>query len=323
MQPYDMPISQLQNYRPDLTAQDDVLRQFWDDGLRHVTDLPWNDCLERVDYPALGVRLFAVTLDGVDGAPLHGWYAYSEHGGARPGLVTFHGYNGRYENGIHDVVNWALHGYAALALATRGQQGSGERIQGIHGHPAGWMTQNILDPEAYYFRWVYLDAVRILEWFQTLAEVDSSRIGITGGSQGGGITLAAAALSSVPSVAVADYPFLCHFGRAVDIAPAGPYGEISEFLRQNGDPETETQVWHTLSLHDAMNLAPWIRIPVLVSSGLIDQLTPPSTIFAAYNHMASDDRAIRVYRYFGHEAIPRFHTEKLAWLLNRLHKRAD
>lgn len=318
MQPYDMPIDRLREYRPPLSVSEEKLQPFWAKGLKTVDELPWNDELQREDYPVRRVRLFSVSLDGVDGAPLRGWYAYPDTPGSKPGLVIYRGYNGSYENGVHEVVNWALHGYATVVMAVRGQQGSGTATPSHHGHVAGWMTQNILDPQSYYFRGVYLDAVRVLHWAKTLPEIDATRVGIIGMSQGGGITLAVAALSGEATVAVAECPFLCHFQRAVDIAPSGPYGEINEFLRQNGDPAVEKAVWETLGLYDAMNLAPRIRMPILVSSGLIDQLTPPSTIYAAYNHMASETKKIHTYRYFGHEFVPRFQTEKLAWLLEHL-----
>jgi len=73
----------------------------------------------------------------------------------------------------------------------------------------------------------------------------------------------------------------------------------------------------TLSYYDVMNLAGWIRCPILAAIGLVDEITPPSTVFAAYNHLQTE-KEIRVYRYFGHEYIPSFQTEKLAYLRQRL-----
>lgn len=317
LQPYDLPMEKLEQYRPPLTAEEDFDR-FWERTLQEALRAPVKADLESVDYPAKGIEVFRVTMTGFQEASLGGWFVHGDRGLCQPGLVLFHGYNWNYEGNIYEVVNWALHGYTVLALSVRGQQGSGESMPSPHGHAAGWMTSGILNPDRYYYRGVYADLVRQLTWFQDRPEVDSSRIGVAGGSQGGGLTLAAAALSSIPKVAVAEYPYLAHFRRAVDIAPAGPYGEITEFLRQNGDPEVEAQVFRTLSYFDVMNLAPRIKVPTLVSCGLIDQLTPPSTIFAAYHHLGSAVKEIKVYRYFGHEFTPRFHTEKLAWLMRYL-----
>lgn len=317
VQPYDLPLEELEKYRPALTQPDDF-EQFWEASRVLLAAEPLEASVEEVSYPAHGVRIFHIEYRGFAGARIRGWYARPQSGGPHPGLVVYHGYNWNLEGGLHDIVNWALHGYATFGMATRGQQDSGESMPSPHGHASGWMTQGILDPERYYYRGVYLDAVRAVDWLATQPEVDGARVGVAGASQGGGLSLAVAALSPKVQVAVAEYPFLCHFRRAVNLAPAGPYGEVNEFLRRNGDPAIETQVFRTLSYFDTMNLAPWISCPVLTSSGLIDQVTPPSTIFAAYHHIGSKEKAIRVYRYFGHESIPRFHTEKLNFLMNHL-----
>ncbi len=317
IQPYDLPLEQLEQYVPPLTRPDDF-KEFWAKSQEMMAAEPLEERVRPVSYPARGVSLSRVEFRGFGGARIRGWYAEPTADDVSPGLILFHGYNWNLEGGVHDIVNWALHGYRAFGIAVRGQQDSGESVPSPHGHVAGWMTQGILDPMQYYYRGVYLDAIRAVNWLGMQSGVDATRMGVVGASQGGGLALAVSALSRGVKVAVAEYPFLCHFERAVNLAPAGPYGEINEFFRRNGDPAIESQVFRTLSYFDAMNLAPWIENPVLVSTGLIDQITPPSTIFGAYHHIGSSHKEIRVYRYFGHEPSPRFHTEKLEFLRRHL-----
>lgn len=317
MQTYDLPLAELERYRPRLTAPADF-DAFWQEGLAELAAVPMDLRLAPEAYPARGVALFAGDYAAVSGR-VSVLYAEPTHDAAPrplPGLVLFHGYNWASEGGLHDVVRWALAGYATLAMLTRGQQGGGEPGS-PHGHSAGWMTQGILEPRAYYYRHVYLDAVRAVELLAARANVDATRIGVTGASQGGGLALAAAALSPQPRAVVALYPYLCHFERAVDVAPSGPYLEIPEFLRRNGDPALEERVWRTLALHDVMNLAPRVKADALVAIGLVDTITPPSTVFAAFHHLGGP-KAIRTYRHFGHEAMPRFETERLQFLFDRL-----
>ncbi|MCL6547928.1 MAG: acetylxylan esterase [Alicyclobacillus sp.] len=308
-----MPLEQLQSYRPALTRQPDF-EAFWDEAKRELAEQPAQVALQPAEYPLDGVKMYELTYRGLGGALIRGWYAVPDRPGPHPGLVCYHGYNHSMEGAIHDIANWAAHGYAAFGMQVRGQQGSEDNSVSPHGHYAGWMTKGILDPRTYYYRGVYMDAIRALEVLASRPEVDPSRIGVTGGSQGGALSLAAAALSDIPAVCAADYPYLAHFRRAIDVAPAGPYLEINEFFRRNGDPSVEERAMLTLSYYDVMNLAPWIRCPVQVSIGLIDAITPPSTVFAAYNHLTAPNRRILVYRYFGHEYIPRAHTEKLRFL---------
>ncbi|MCY0878792.1 MAG: alpha/beta fold hydrolase [Firmicutes bacterium] len=316
-QPYDWPLETLRDYRPPLTREADFDR-FWEAALASLNDVPVTAQRVGASYPA-PVVLESVEILGADGAMVRGWYARPRHQAEPlPGLVLFHGYNYSYEGGVNDVVGWALHGYAVLGMHVRGQSAPGV-TPSPNEHVSGWMTQGILSPETYYYRGVYLDAVRAVQWLATVDEVRADRIAVVGGSQGGGLSLAAAALSA-PAVAavVSEFPFLAHFERAVDIAPEGPYGEICDYLRRHADPEIATRAFRTLSYFDVMNLAPRVAAPVLMSVGLVDTITPPSTIFATYNHLGSRDRDLAVYRYFGHEPIPHFVMRRLEFLERHL-----
>ena len=118
-------------------------------------------------------------------------------------------------------------------------------------------------------------------------------------------SLAVAALSDRPILAMPDIPFLCDFRRAIDVAQAGPYPEIPAFLKSF--PPLYDEVMRTLSYFDCVNLAPWIRCRTIVSNCLWDDICPPSTIFGAYNHITSEKR-MDVYPYHKHE-VPYEHAE--------------
>jgi cephalosporin-C deacetylase len=154
---------------------------------------------------------------------------------------------------------------------------------------------------------VMTDAARAVETLRGRPEIDPARIAVTGGSQGGGLTLAAAAL--VPDVAAAmpDVPFLCHYRRATEITASHPYEEISKYLAVHRDHEE--QVFRTLSYFDGVNFAPRIRARTLVSIGLMDEICPPSTVMAMYQHLGCE-KALRVYRYNHHEGGGAFHLQE-------------
>ena len=156
-----------------------------------------------------------------------------------------------------------------------------------------------------------VDATRALPF------VDASRVAVTGGSQGGGIALAAAALSGDAVVAVMpDVAFLCAFRRGVDVAIDGPYRELVTYLSVHRDEVAD--VFRTVSYFDGVNFARRIHVPSLFSVALMDTVVPPSTTFAAYNHLATEDRAIEVYPFNDHEGggAAHFRTQA-AWLAAR------
>jgi cephalosporin-C deacetylase len=219
--------------------------------------------------------------------------------------MQYHGYSGRGQRPL-DVLAIAEQGIAVMTMDTRGQNGLSEDHAAYPGgHFSGWMTKGIREPRSYYYRYVYADAVRALEVLASMEEVDAKRIAATGVSQGGGITLAAAALSGRVVLALADIPFLCDYRRAIEITPLPPYTEISSFLKTN--PGEYERVIRTLSYCDNLNLAPWIKCRTVVCNCLWDDICPPSTIFGMYNHIAGE-KSMEVYPYHKHE-VPYEHAE--------------
>jgi cephalosporin-C deacetylase len=228
-------------------------------------------------------------------------------------VVTYIGYGGgRGVPTEHLVLPSA--GFANLVMDTRGQGGAwtigatGDQTRGGDGpeYP-GVMTRGIFDAETYYYTRLFVDAVRAVEVAAELPGVDADRIGVGGASQGGGLSLAAAALSgSMVKACHADVPFLCDFQRAVTISPTAPYSEISNFLAQH--TESVDRVLDTLRYVDCALLARRITADCLLSVGLMDMVCPPSTVFAAYNEITGP-KQIAVFP-FGVHATPTVHAER-------------
>jgi len=306
---YDKPLEELLVYDPPMTREADF-EAFWAETLAESASSPLNARLEDVSYPAIGVRVSEVYYDGWRGARICAWYLVPQGEGPFPALVQYHGYSGG-KSGIHNYLAWALQGYVVLALDVRGQAGkSNNPGPYTGGHVMGWMTQGIMDPAEYFYRGAYVDCVRALDLLSALPEVDARHIGIMGISQGGGLTLAVAALDSRPVVAMAEVPYLCHFKRATDLAVRGPYLEIADYLRRW--PKQDEQVWRTLSYFDNMNLAPWIKCPVLMDVGLQDDICPPSSVYAEYNKITAP-KQMKVYPYHSHASVEDFCEEKYRW----------
>lgn len=305
----DLPRAELEHYRPPLERPADFDR-FWDAVLGEVTTLSRDMQLEPVDYPAKGVRVFRATFAGLNGAQVAGWFMTPDAQGPFPALAFYHGY-GWFRGEPWSYLPWVAQGYAALAVDVRGQSGDSTDPRPSDGRAAkGWMTQGIDDPQTYYYRAVYADVVQTVEVLAARPEVDAARIITTGGSQGGGLSLVAAALSPRVLATAPDIPFLCHLRRAVDLSNAYPYIEFDDYLQRY--PDREVTMWRTLQYFDVLNLADRIRCPVLMSVGLRDLICPPSTIYAVFNHLQAP-KELAVYPAHGH-AVPELHqTRRLAW----------
>jgi cephalosporin-C deacetylase len=204
----------------------------------------------------------------------------------------------------HEIGPWVLAGYACLEVDTPGQG-------------AGSLTHGVLDPLTYHYRRVYADAVLAVEAAAELPGVDASRIAVAGASQGGGISLAVAALAgNVVAAVMADVPFLSDFRRGAEIALAPPYTELADHLAAH--PDRTARAFATLAYFDVSVLARAARAPALFSVGLMDEVCPPSTVYAAYNAYAGP-KEMRAYPFNGHEGGRALHeAQQLRWLAERM-----
>lgn len=309
----DLPLPELERYLPPLTREPDY-QAFWDENRRLSAAQPLNAEVVPVEHPAEAVRVHKIFFDGFGGGRICGWYilpAGPRPAAGCPAMFVTHGYSGN-KGQPSDYFSWILQGFTVLTLDPRGQ--SGESVDtGTYSFGArpGFMTKGILDKAEYYYRWVYLDHLRGLDFLRSRPEIDRARLAVTGGSQGGALTLAVAALDGRMAAAMPDVPFLCHFRRALEVTNAYPYQEIADFMKQW--PDRAETMFRTLSYFDNMNWADWITCPVLMSVGLQDLICPPSTVYAVYNRLGGV-KEMRVYPYNGHEGGGSWHHElKMRW----------
>ena len=317
----DLPIDELRAYTPALRVPADMAT-FWASTLAEARRHDLAVVCQPVDNGLAVIDTFDVTYAGFGGSPIRAWlHLPATRRGPLPAIVEYVGYGGG--RGLaHERVLWAAAGYAHLVMDTRGQGSNwivGDTPDpdagGAPFHP-GFMTQGILDPATYYYRRVFTDAVRAVEAARTLDSVDPTRVGVTGGSQGGGISLAVAGLVPDLAAVMTDVPFLTDFPRAITFVDSNPYGEIVRYLKVHRDHVDRALA--TLSYFDAANLARTAKAPALFSVGLMDDICPPSTVYAAYNHYGGA-KEMREYPFNDHEGGQGFHeVAKLAWLAERL-----
>ncbi len=318
---FDMPLEQLQKYRPERHEPADF-DAFWARTLTEVRAHPLNAQFVPVECGLRTLEAFDVTFNGYGGQPIKGWLLLPVARTAPlPCVVEFIGYGGGRGFPI-DRLLWSSAGYAHLIMDTRGQGSSGApgdtpdpELDGANPHFPGFMTRGIAKPDTYYYRRVFSDGVRAIEAAASHPAIDSNRIAVTGGSQGGGISIAVAGLSNAVGVVMPDVPFLCHYQRATEITDGYPYQEIARYLLVHR--EQVDAVFETLAYFDGVNLAARATGQALFSVGLMDEICPPSTVFAAYNHYKGS-KDIRVWRYNHHEGGDSYHTVEKVKFLNHI-----
>jgi cephalosporin-C deacetylase len=201
----------------------------------------------------------------------------------------------------------AVSGFAVLTLYPRGQ---GESCPEWTLEHSTKLTYHVTDKERFYYRGAYMDCVRGLDFLASRLEVDAARLGMWSRSQGGGLTLATAALDQRLRVAVAEEPFLCNYPVAITVT-SRPYSELHDYVAAH--PEARQAILDTLAYFDPWHLAPSIQCPTLVNVGMRDEVCPASTILPVFERITAP-KALHVYPDLTHSPCTDFNAHAMHWL---------
>lgn len=286
---------------------------YWTTALQELATIDPEPTLTRTSAIApRGTECFDLWFTGIGGAKIYAKYlrpkwAPKNDAARYPALLQFHGYAGHSGDWAEKLV-WPTEGFCLAAMDCRGQGGRSEdngRRKGtsLRGHIIRGLDDP--DPDKLAFRQIFLDTVQLARVIMKFEEVDAARIGCFGGSQGGALTLACAALEPRIRRAAAGYPFLCDYQRVWEMdLGRDAYEELRYYFRMN-DPRHEraSEIFSKLGYIDCQHLASRIQAEVLMFTGLMDTVCPPSTQFAAFNKISAPKDVV-IYPDFGHEALP-------------------
>lgn len=318
----DLPLDRLLAYEgrtpkpPDFDA-------YWARGLAEIAAIDPQIELVPADVHPAGAECFYLTFTSTFGARVTAKYLRPKNAqpGKQPLLLLFHGFTGN-SGDFFDKLGWVAQGYCVAALDCRGQGGLSQDHGTLRTSPPnGHLTRGLSDanPDHLLYRQLYLDTAQLARVTMAFAEVDRSRVGATGGSQGGGLTLACAGLVPEVKVAAPVYPFLCDWQRVweMDLAKDA-YGELRDYFRRF-DPlhAREKEIFTRLGYIDCQFLAARIKAEVLMPVGLMDAICPPSTQFAAYNKIPGK-KSYLLYPDFGHENLPSIDDHLAKFFFSRL-----
>ena len=307
---FDFPLEKLKTYQG-INPRPDDFDAFWDEGLAQMRALSDEVELIPAEFQTSFAECFHLYFTGMGGARVHAKFMRPrEIVGEQPAVLMFHGYSGSAGDWA-DKLGYVAEGYVVAAMDCRGQGGLSEDKGGV----AGWTLRGHIvrglddalagTPEKLLFRDIFLDTAQLARVVMAMDEVDADRVGATGGSQGGALTVAC--MSLVPEIkrAAPVFPFLSDYKRVWEMdQDKDAYAELREWFRRF-DPthEREDAIFTALGYIDVQHLAPRTQAEVLWFTGLMDTICPPSTQFAAYNKVTSE-KSMVIYPDFGHENLP-------------------
>lgn len=293
--------------------------QFWDQAKADLSKIPIDArmillperCTENVNVYQVNLQNFRL------GARLYGILCVPKKEGKYPALLKVPGAGIRPYFG--DIAT-AEKGIITLEI-------------GIHGIPvilepevynnlasgalSGYFNMNLDDRDRYYYKRVYLGCVRANDFLVSLPQFDGANLGVTGGSQGGALSIITAALDPRVKFLAAYYPALSDLTGYLK-GRAGGWPHL--FDKNNLAFNNKKEKIATAGYYDVVNFARAVKIPGMYSWGFNDETCPPTSMYAVYNVITAP-KSLFLSLETGHWTYPE-QTEKLSnWMLEQLQKK--
>ncbi|HEY9075967.1 MAG TPA: alpha/beta fold hydrolase [Anaerolineaceae bacterium] len=307
---FDFSLEKLKTYQG-INPKPADFEEYWDNSLAEMHAIDPQVKLVPADFQTDFAECFHMYFTGVGGARVYAKLMRPKKAAAKhPAVVMFHGYSGNSGNWV-DKLGYVAAGFTFAAMDCRGQGGLSEDNLLVTGTThRGHIIRGLDDalsgaPEKLLFRQIFLDTAQLARIVMDMPDVDPDRVGATGGSQGGALTVACAALEPRIARAAPVFPFLSDYKRVWEMDQAkDAYQELRDYFRRF-DPthENETAIFEKLGYIDIQHLARRIRGEVLWTTALMDTVCPPSTQFAAYNKITAPKKMV-TYPDYGHEDLP-------------------
>jgi cephalosporin-C deacetylase len=164
--------------------------------------------------------------------------------------------------------------------------------------------------DAFYYKRVYLGCVKAVDFIFSLPEFNGNDIAVTGGSQGGALTIVTAGLDKRIKYMAALYPALCdNTGYLNKRAGGWPH------YYKNAEPKPGEI--ETLGYYDVVNFARRVTAPGFYTWGYNDLTCPPTSMFSAYNVITAP-KELQVFQETGHWTFPEENDAVNNWLLKQL-----
>ena len=299
----DMPVEKLFEYKGSSPCPADI-DEYWDSAIAEMNALDPKAEFVKKEYPSKIADMYDLFFTGTKNARIHAKVAVPKNiDGKAPAVLKFHGLSD-YSGEWCSLLQYASQGYVIAAIDVRGQGGLSEDVGGVLGttYTTPFMRGIDGDKHDLLMRDVFLDTALLAKIIMNLDYVDEARVGIIGGSQGGGLGIACAALVPEIKKCAVLYPYLSDYKRVYDMdLNKGAYEGLKYYFRYfDPNHEREDEIYEKLGYIDIQNLAKRIKAEVLMLTGLVDTTCPPSTQFAMYNKITAK-KNVMVYHDYGHE----------------------
>lgn len=292
--------------------------EFWAAGKAALAKLPVDAKVTPLpEYGNAAAECYQVNLQnvgmGTTGAAsrFYGVLCEPKAPGKYPALLSVPGAGVRPYRGMAEI---AARGIITLQVGIHGIPVTME--QSVYdslgaGALANYNTFGLDSRDRYYYRRVYLGCVRANDYLTSHPKWDGVNLAVTGGSQGGALSIVTAALDPRVRGLAAYYPALADVTGYLQ-GRAGGWPHMFRAAEGPLSHRTPEKI-ATSAYYDVVNFARRVTVPGLYSWGFNDETCPPTSMYAAYNVIPGRKKLLLALE-TGHNNIPEQVETVLAWL---------
>ncbi len=293
----------------------DDFSEFWNSAISENSKVPLETIMTLVPEECThSTNVYHIRFQNTSGTYIYGVLSTPKQEGVYPAVLIVPGAGVRAYYGSE---TYTSKGVISLSI-------------GIHGIPidlsdevytnlrAGALLNynkfNYDDRDKHYFKRVFLGSIKAVDFLCSLPNVDSSKIGVIGNSQGGLISMVVGSMEKRVKCLVVNYPGTCNMSGV-------PRGLIGDWVKRYFDTD-ETNLETKIAVseyYDGVNFARLIDKPVYFGLGFNDAVCPPTSTYSTFNEISSEKKLL-VANVCGHWLFPEQRVLQVEWLVEQLNK---
>jgi len=258
-------------------------------------------------YDSSGRSVYLIEMQSLDNMTVRGWMTVPITKNKNKKFPVWLGLPG-YQVNLLPIIAKDDEDLAIITLNVRGQ---GNSRGPINTPKAEYISYRVEDRNKYVMRGAIMDCIRCIDFIFSRKDLNHDKIFVTGGSLGGYLAVATAALDHRVAICSAQNPILSDVRNLINEVE-WPMSDIKKYVGTRPGTSLK-QVLDNLDYFDIKNFAPMIDCPMLMAAGLLDPLAPPDSEYAAYNLMGGD-KHIMVFKNLGHEVKEDFGMHQGLWM---------
>jgi cephalosporin-C deacetylase-like acetyl esterase len=293
---------------------------FWEAERKRLAAVPMDaKWTPLTDYGTADVRCWQINLQNVGltagTSRLYGILCMPQADGKYPAVLSVPGagvrpYRGLPELSARGLITFQI-GIHGIPVIQPQEVYDSLASGGLSGYP----TFGLDSRDRYYYRRVYAGTLRANDFLTSLPQWDGRNLGVTGGSQGGALSIVTAALDRRVTRLVAYYPALSDVTGYLN-QRAGGWPHMFRATEGPNVHREESKI-NTTRYYDVVNFARRVTAPGFYSWGFNDETCPPTSMYSAYNAITAPKRLVLAYD-TGHRTTQEQVDEGNDWLAGEL-----